>query len=101
MIKREYSKTSSTCKVTFELSQEIAKDAENVMLVGDFNNWNTTSTPLKKKKNGSFSVSINLSTGREYQFKYFIDFSRWENDWNADKYVPNPYGNSDNSVVIV
>ena len=29
-----------------------------------------------------------------------VDGQRWENDWNADKYVPNSHG-SDDTVVVV
>lgn len=89
------------CNVTFELSPEAAKGAETVHLVGDFNSWSSKETEMKKKKDGSFSVKLKLETNREYQFRYLIDGKRWENDWNADKYVPAPFGGSDNSVVIV
>jgi hypothetical protein len=56
---------------------------------------------LKKLKDGTFSVTVNLESDREYQFRYLIDDSIWENDWEADKYVPSPFGNADNSVVVV
>ena len=42
-------------------------------------------------KDGSFSAKLELDAGREYQFRYLIDGSRWENDWKADKYIPAPY----------
>ena len=29
-----------------------------------------------------------------------MDGKRWENDWKADKYIPAPFSNTDNSVVI-
>ncbi|HNQ97975.1 MAG TPA: isoamylase early set domain-containing protein, partial [Treponemataceae bacterium] len=48
-----------------------------------------------------FSITLVLEQGREYQFRYLMDESRWENDWAADKYSPSQYGNCDNSVVIV
>ena len=56
---------------------------------------------MKKLKNGNYAVTLELKPGREYQFRYLIDESKWENDWNADKYVKSPYGDSDNSVVVV
>ncbi len=56
---------------------------------------------MKKQKNGDYTISLDIEPGREYQFRYFIDESKWENDWNADKYVKTLYGDSDNSVVIV
>ena len=45
-------------------------------------------------------LDLNLESDREYRFKYLIDGDKWENDWNADKYLTNEYG-SDDSVVIV
>ena len=56
--------------------------------------------PLKKKKDGSFSIEIELEKGKEYQFRYLLDGKHWENDWAADKYIPAPFSHTDNSVVI-
>ncbi len=100
-IKKKYLKSGSTCKVTFRLPKEAVHKAESITIVGDFNNWSKTDLPLKKLKNGTFSVTIDLKRDREYQYRYLIDSTRWENDWNADKYVPAPLGNSENSVVVV
>jgi 1,4-alpha-glucan branching enzyme len=101
IIKKQYLKTRPVCKVTFGLPGEITNDAMSAHLVGDFNNWAFTATPMKKLRNGSFTVTIDLETGKEYQFRYLIDQIQWENAWNADRYVPTPYGDSDNSVVVV
>jgi 1,4-alpha-glucan branching enzyme len=100
-IKKEYLKSRKTCKVTFRLPRIAATDAKCVCIVGDFNDWNLYATPMKKLKNGNYTVTLELQPGREYQFRYLIDESKWENDWNADKYVKSPYGDSDNSVVVV
>ncbi len=56
---------------------------------------------MKKAQNGDYTITLDLTPGKEYHFRYLIDESKWENDWNADKYVRSPYGDSDNSVVIV
>jgi hypothetical protein len=56
---------------------------------------------LKKMKDGSFQVALQLEAGHQYQFRYLIDEKTWENDWNADQYVPSSYGAVENSVVIV
>ena len=69
--------------------------------MGEFNGWDVYATPMKKLKDGSFTVTLDLEKGRTYQFRYLIDETRWENDWEADKYVPTPFGNIENSVVIV
>ena len=55
---------------------------------------------MKKAPDGSFSVKKQLETNKEYQFRYLLDGCRWENDWKADKYIPAPFSNADNSVVV-
>jgi hypothetical protein len=55
---------------------------------------------MKRLKNGGFTATVTLESNKEYHFRYFLDGDRWENDWNADKYVPNSHG-SDDSVVVV
>jgi 1,4-alpha-glucan branching enzyme len=99
-IKKEYLKTKDVCRVTFRLPKVAAPSAKSVYIVGDFNNWNIHANPMKKLKDGDFTIKIELKPESEYQFRYLIDDLKWENDWNADKYVKNPYGDSDNSVVI-
>jgi 1,4-alpha-glucan branching enzyme len=100
-LKKKYLKNKSLCKVTFSLSKEAGSSAKTVHLVGEFNNWDEQATPMRKSKDGSFSIALDLETGREYQFRYLIDDKIWENDWNADKYVATHFGDCDNSVVIV
>jgi len=56
---------------------------------------------MKKLKTGVFTVTLDLGKGREYQFRYLLDKKSWENDMDADKFVPTPFGDSENSVVVV
>ena len=100
-IKKQYLKTKSVCKVTFTLPKDIAGSAGSVYIVGEFNGWDANSHPMKLQKDGSFNLTINLEKGREYQYRYLLNGSTWENDDCADKYVKSPYGDSDNSVVVV
>ena len=97
MLRKSYSKTGRFCRVTFELPAEVS--ATKVCLSGEFNDWSCTASPMKQLRDGSFSVALDLATDREYQFRYLIDGERWENDWVADKYVPSPFGDCENSVV--
>ena len=99
-IKKQYLKSNGWCNVTFKLPKDAAPDAGVVTIVGDFNNWNFTETEMKRLKSGDFKVTLKLHKNREYRFRYLIDSSRWENDWYADKYVPNSFG-CDDSLVIV
>lgn len=99
-LKKQFSKTKPVCKVTFCLPENV-KDIKSVHLLGDFNNWNNTENPLKKTKEGKYSTSVELPTGREYQFRYLLDGIHWENDMEADKHVPTVFGNSENSVIVL
>lgn len=99
-MKKRFLKSKPVCKVTFELPSQAANGAVKVMLVGDFNGWDTAATPLKRHKDGAYSVILDLPRDNEYQFRYLVDEDRWENDWAADKYVPNPTGDCENSVVV-
>ena len=99
-IKKTYLKDKDVCRVRFKLPKVVAPGARSVCIVGDFNNWNIHENSMKKLKDGDYSIKLDLETGREYQFRYLIDELKWENDWNADKYVKSSYGNFDNSVVL-
>lgn len=99
-LKKQNLKSKPVCKVTFKLPGEAAPNAKVAHVVGDFNSWSETTHPMKKLKDGSFTATVDLEQGREYQFRYLIDETSWENDGEADKYVPSPYGNQENSVVV-
>ena len=98
-LKKSFSKDKTKCTVTFTVSAQAAQGAKQINIAGDFNSWSSTNTPMNMEKDGSFSVKLELDANREYQFRYLLDNSKWENDWNADKYVPAPDSNADNSVV--
>lgn len=102
-IKKQYlKKDPKVCKVDFKIAKGVFENAENIKIVGDFNEWNTQSEPMKKFKNGAFSQTLKLESGKEYQFKYLVNDSHWENDPEADKYVPNGVTEGEtNSVITV
>ncbi len=99
-IKKQYLKSKDLCSVTFRLPKEAVPDAQEIMIVGDFNNWHLSETPMTKLKNGDFKVTLKLPRGKEYKFRYFIDSNRWENDWYADAYIANTFGTEDSLVKI-
>jgi len=100
-IKKRYVKSTGICKCTFRLPKEATSSATQVHLVGDFNDWSTTSHPMQKLKSGEFKLELPLEPGRDYQFRYLIDQMSWENDWDADAYQHANTVASDNSVVSV
>lgn len=97
MFTKRYLKNGKV-KVEFTLPDSVAANVESAYLVGDFNDWDETVTPMTRYKNGKIKVSLTLEPNREYQFRYFINGSQWHNDWDADRYVANPFS-GDNSVV--
>ena len=99
-IQKKYLKNRQSCKVTFTLPKEAVKGVKKVNVIGDFNNWDKNANPLKKLRTGNFSTTLELASGRSYRYKYLIDGSRWENDWHADHYAPNPYGGDDSVVSL-
>ena len=101
IIRKKYLKSRPVCKVTFGLKGEVAESAVTAHIVGEFNDWDIRATPMKKLKNGAFTLTIDLERGREYQFRYLIDGAKWGNALNADRYAPIPYGDSENSVVVL
>ncbi len=101
-IKKQFLKSKPVCKVTFTLTKEEAFDAEKIQLLGDFNNWNVEEAiDLKKFKNGTYKTTLDLETEKEYQFKYLVDETKWENDSAADAYVNNGISADGNSVVAL
>lgn len=97
MIKKEPTEKKNRVVVTFGLAS--ATWAERVNLVGEFNDWDTTATPMVRSRgDDDWKVSVELEAGRRYRFRYLVDGKEWLSDWHADDYVENPYG-SDDSVV--
>ncbi|MBX6343196.1 MAG: isoamylase early set domain-containing protein [Thermomicrobiaceae bacterium] len=98
MIDKAYTKTGRSCRVTFTLPADV--NAESAAVVGEFNDWDPNATPMKRKRDGSFSASVSLKPGRAYHFRYLLDGQRWENDPSADSHAPNPFGGEDSVVQV-
>jgi 1,4-alpha-glucan branching enzyme len=98
MPKKSYVKSGSSCRVTFELPPAV--EAHRATLVGDFNDWDEAATPMTRRKDGRFSVTVSLPSERSYRYKYLLDGDRWENDWEAEAYVQNQHGSEDSLVTV-
>lgn len=96
-LEKKFQKAKPLCKVKFSLEGEQYTNAKSIVLVGDFNLWKIGETPMKKTK-GVWSVSLDLETGKNYQFRYLIDGNIWENDPESDGYINSGLG-SENSVL--
>ena len=94
-IKKQYLKSKPICKVTFTVH---AKDAKEVAVVGDFNNWETKNSNLKKLKNGTFKGVLDLEKDKTYEFRYIVD-GNYINEEKADSYKWNNFANTENGVL--
>lgn len=100
-IKKQYLKNKGMCKVTFGVPESDDNKIHKVHVVGEFNNWSRSATPMKRSKKGVFSASLDLKPGQEYQFRYLLDDNRWENDPEADRSADTPYADARNSVIAL
>ena len=96
MITKKYSQDRKKCRVTFKLPVET--NSESVQLYGEFTDW--VGKNMTRQKKGGFSLSITLPAGKKYQFRYLLDDQRWENDPDADSFIPNPFGTEDSVLDI-
>jgi 1,4-alpha-glucan branching enzyme len=97
-MKKTYLKNGRACRVTFEVQPE--EDVQTASVCGEFNAWDATLHPMKRRKDGHFAVTLSLTTGQQYRFRYVLDGERWENDEAADAYLPNPFGGEDSVVQV-
>jgi 1,4-alpha-glucan branching enzyme len=82
-------------KITFVLPL----DTGPVSVVGDFNGWDPSADPLKKRSNGTRSVTVDVGSGR-HRFRYLAEGGAFFDDPDADGLEANGYGGT-HSVIEV
>jgi hypothetical protein len=82
--------------VRFSLDPRVG--ATRASVCGEWNGWAKDVDAMDPDAAGGFSLVVDLEPGRAYRFRYLLDDSRWENDWDADAYVPNNFGGDDSLV---
>lgn len=87
----------ATVEVTFAIAAR--PEIESVALVGEFNDWSMTATPMVRDGD-TFRVTLRLVSGRRSRYKFFVDGERWENDWYATDYEENPHGGFDSVIEV-
>ena len=100
MLKKQFIKSRKVYKVTFRLAKHEQPDYEinSAALVGDFNDWSFTDTPMDELKNGDFKTVLELEPGKKYEFRYLLNGTKWYNEWEADEYIMGDFG-KDNCVI--
>jgi 1,4-alpha-glucan branching enzyme len=97
MITKELESEKGFVSVTFELPSTMW--AERVNLVGEFNDWDTTATPMtRNRSDANWKVTVELKAGERHRFRYLVEGKEWLNDWHADDHEENPYGSYDSVV---
>jgi Glycogen recognition site of AMP-activated protein kinase len=77
-----------------------ARRAKSVAVVGDFNSWDGSATPLQRDSaTGVWSALVNVHPGR-HVYAFLVDGSVWTLDPNAPRTKDVDYG-TDQSVMIV
>ncbi len=75
-----------------------APQAHIVSLVGEFNNWNPTATPMHERPDGTWAATVQLAAGR-HQYKLIVD-GKWIPDPDNPTQVPDTHGGT-NSVLVI
>ena len=74
-------------KETFQL---VDPDATDVVLVGDFTDWETTPILLKRQKDGIWKATIELAPG-QHEYRFLVD-GEWRDDARCSFRKANPFG---------
>jgi predicted flap endonuclease-1-like 5' DNA nuclease len=91
-----------TVKVNFVLAAHIVAEATSGVLLGEFNNWDEKkAVKLKKEKDGSLTVTLELEADKTYQYRYLLSDGRWVNDDRAEQYSSAEGYQTENCVVYV
>jgi 1,4-alpha-glucan branching enzyme len=97
MIKKEVLAGAKQVKLTFT---QPAEAAAKVSVVGDFNQWDPTALPLRKRSNGTATASVTLAAEQRVRFRYYRADGQWFNDETADGYEVGEAG-AENCVVAI
>jgi len=94
-------KARAATRVRFRISQEQSNNNAAIYVAGTFNNWDEYSLPMKKQKDGSFMLEIELPAGEKHLFRYVGADGLWFNDPEADAYEPSGFAGVYNCVLRV
>lgn len=83
---------------TFVKFSFVAPAAKEVFLVGDFNDWDVSETPMARSGN-TWTVVVPMTAGR-HQYSFVVDGKSWSNDPTAPSAPDDGFGHT-NSVKIV
>jgi 1,4-alpha-glucan branching enzyme len=72
--------------------------AREVVLTGDFNQWNPKSHPMRRDENGVWRKTVMIHPGR-YEYRFCAD-GEWISDPVNREVCPNCFGTENNVIEI-
>ncbi|MBU0502949.1 MAG: AAA family ATPase [Candidatus Omnitrophota bacterium] len=82
-------------EVVFSLA---AKDAKEIYVVGDFNDWKIDDNSRMLEHDGTWTKSLSLLSGN-YRYRFVMD-GKWTDDPNNSNRAMNPYGQMDSLLEV-
>ena len=88
-------------QVTFRFEPDLATDdapLPQVFVIGGFNDWSRTATPLRRQPDGALAATVAVTPGR-YEYKLTVDGAEVLDPASRDS-VANPFGAYNNVLVV-
>jgi 1,4-alpha-glucan branching enzyme len=73
--------------------------AQQVILMGDFNQWNPKTHPMCRDKNGLWRKTVRIFPGR-YEYRFLVD-GEWHNDPHNTLRCSNSFGSENNVIEVL
>lgn len=93
MIRCEAVKGGKRVRVTFVIPED-GMPGQGVAVVGDFNDWDPTATPMRPQGEVRLAT-VTLPVGGRHAFRYLAEGGRWFNDDSPHGYQTNGFGGDD------
>lgn len=102
MVTKKFIKSRKVYQLTFEFPvTQTSGNVTSMAVAGDFNNWHITANPMNfNKKKQVYQAVVEVINPGTYHYRYVINSKNWINDWKAEGYMSNGYG-EDNCLVRV
>lgn len=95
MNRHQSRKTAKRRRILFSIGDD---QAHEVAVIGDFNEWNQASHPMKSDGNGLWQKIMMLPPG-QYEYKFLVD-GQWRTDPNNPNQCTNRFGTLNNILQV-
>ncbi len=83
-----------------KLTFAIPDSGRPVSVVADFNEWNPSIHPLRKRANGTRSVAVTLPAGTTARFRYLSEGGVFFDDPEGEAFEANGFGETHTLVTV-